>query len=390
MTSALTTHLSGYARPTALDGALHSFWQGELSAANLDATARGLRHRAWSEQSGLSYVAVNDCGYADGMLDLACTLGAIPGRFGGPGVPVTLERYFQMARGRNREGGAEVRPLDRADWFDTAGTYSVPELVPGQTFRLAWDKAVAETREAVAAGYRPKPVLIGPVTFLALSKLEGGDALSLLPVLLPGYCELLARLGEAGAEWVEISEPVLSCRADESILGALEVCWAELSELHGPKLMLAVPFGEAGRTLPRLMALPIDGYHVDVTSAAEDLPWLLDRFPKGKVLSLGIVDGRQIWRSDLDGLRDRTEPFRRSRFPEELWIGSSCSLACAPFSMVDEETPGSVRRSWLSGPMEKIAEILAVASGFKPLDACAASRSALESRSSALEQRRSA
>ncbi|HEY1123052.1 MAG TPA: 5-methyltetrahydropteroyltriglutamate--homocysteine S-methyltransferase, partial [Haloferula sp.] len=216
-----TTHVSGYPRIGAkreLKQALEAFWSGKLDAAGLDDLAKELRLRHWQEQAGLSFVTTNDFSLYDGMLDLACTFGAIPERFGPAESPMTLERYFRMARGRSRQGGApDVVPLELTKWFDTNYHYLVPELQPEQSFRFAWDKAVRETKEAIAAGFKAKPVVIGPVTFLALSKMEGGDSLSLIARLVPAYRELLQALAEAGAEWAEISEPILASRRDEAV-----------------------------------------------------------------------------------------------------------------------------------------------------------------------------
>ncbi len=384
MNASLTTHVSGYPRIGAkreLKQALEAFWQGRLDAAALDATARDLRLRHWREQADLSFVATNDFSLYDGMLDLACTFGAVPERFGRADAPVTLERYFRMARGRSREGGApDVAPLELTKWFDTNYHYLVPELGAGQEFRLAWDKAVEETKEAVAAGFRPKPVLIGPVTFLALSKAEGVEPLSLLPRLLPAYGDLLAALADAGAEWVEITEPILACRRDEKTLAALEEAWTAFRAGKSPKLLLAVPFGRLGEALPRVAGLPCDGFHVDATRAAADLPWLTRHFPQDKVLSLGIVDGRNIWRADIEVLRALVDSYRKSRPAERLWLGTSCSLQHVPHSLEHESGLDAGLRSWLAFAREKLAELRAIAAEEAPVDLSASARAALAAR----------
>jgi len=386
MNPSLTTHVSGYPRigvKRELKQALENFWQGRLDAAGLDDIAKELRLRHWKEQAdaGLSFVAVNDFSLYDGMLDLACSFGAIPERFGPAASPVTLERYFRMARGRSREGGApDAVPLELTKWFDTNYHYLVPELTEGQSFHFSWDKAVKETREAVAAGFRPKPVLIGPVTFLALSKMNGGDALPLIGRLVPAYRDLLEALAEAGAEWVEISEPILACRKDEEVLAALEEAWDGLRPAGALKLLLAVPFGRIGEALPRVCALGFDGLHVDATRAAADLPWLLANFPQDRVLSLGVIDGRGIWRTDIEVLRALVASYRGKRAPEHLWLGTSCSLQHVPHSLEAETGLDPALRSWLSFAKEKLGELAAVASGKAIPDASAAARAALATR----------
>ncbi|MEK7952632.1 5-methyltetrahydropteroyltriglutamate--homocysteine S-methyltransferase [Luteolibacter soli] len=375
-----TTHVSGYPRIGAkreLKQALEAFWGGKLDAAGLDDLAKELRLRHWQEQAGLSFVTTNDFSLYDGMLDLACTFGAIPERFGPAESPMTLERYFRMARGRSRQGSApDVVPLELTKWFDTNYHYLVPELQPEQSFRFAWDKAVRETKEAIAAGFTPKPVVIGPVTFLALSKMEGGDPLSLISRLVPVYRELLQALAEAGAEWVEISEPILASRRDEAVLSALEEAWDELRPAAPLKLLLAVPFGRLGDALPRVCALGFDGLHVDATRAAADLPWLHANFPKDRALSLGLIDGRSIWRADIEVLRALADSFRE----KQLWLGTSCSLQHVPHHLDAETSLDSGLRSWLSFAREKVGELIAVAAENAKPDANAAARAALASR----------
>jgi len=386
MNASLTTHISGYPRIGAkreLKQALENFWQAKLDATGLDEAGRTLRLRHWQEQAdaGLSFVATNDFSLYDQVLDLACTFGVIPERFGPAASPVTLERYFRMARGRNREDGLpDVVPLELTKWFDTNYHYLVPELSAGQAFHFTWDKAVKETKEATAAGFRAKPVIVGPVTFLALSKLEDGDPLSLISRLVPAYRDLLQGLAEAGAEWVEISEPILALRRDETILTALEEALACIRPAKELKLLLAVPFGKLGDALPRISALAIDGLHIDATRASADLPWLHANFPQDRVLSLGIIDGRSIWRTDIEVLRALVSSYREKRNEDKLWLGSSCSLQHVPHHLDAETAMDPSLRSWLSFAREKLDELHALASGGVKVDACAAARAALASR----------
>ncbi|WP_193210507.1 5-methyltetrahydropteroyltriglutamate--homocysteine S-methyltransferase [Luteolibacter marinus] len=388
MNASLTTHLSGYPRIGAkreLKRALEDFWHGRLDAAGLDRISKDLRLRHWQEQAdaGLTFVAVNDFSHYDGMLDLACCLGAIPARFGPAASPLTLERYFRMARGRSRDGGApDVAPLELTKWFDTNYHYLVPELGAGQTFQFSWDKAARETREAVAAGFRPKPVVIGPATFLALSKTDSGDPLSLISHLVPAYRDLLQSLADAGAEWVEISEPILACRRDEALLSALEIAWQGIRPASPLKLLLAIPFGRPGEALARICSLGADGLHVDVTRASADLPWLHANYPQDRVLSLGIVDGRGIWRCDLEALRSLVATFRKARGDRQLWLGSSCSLQHVPHTLEAETSLDPALRSWLSFAREKAGELSAIAREQPDHDANAAARAALTGRRS--------
>ncbi|MBB5352724.1 5-methyltetrahydropteroyltriglutamate--homocysteine methyltransferase [Haloferula luteola] len=378
----LTTHVSGYPRigeDRELKKALEAFWRGQHGAAELDRVATELRHRHWQEQAELDFVAVNDFSLYDSMLDLACVLGVVPERFGPSGVPLTLERYFRMARGRSRVGGApDVPALEMTKWFDTNYHYLVPELEKDTEFQRGWDKPIRETREAIAAGFRAKPVMVGPLTFLALSKRrDGGDPLEALGRLLPVYRELLRDLRRAGAEWVEVSEPILAERQDGVLLGALKTCWSE-ALTDGPKILLAVPFGGLGPARSILATSAVDGVHVDVTRAGAEVDALRKEWPRHKVLSLGVIDGRQIWRADLDALRNRVAGFRDRG--NHLWIGSSCSLLHVPHSVDREKTLDPELRSWMAFAREKVAEIGAVAAAERPVDACTAAAEAARRR----------
>ena len=385
----LTTHVGGYpriGRKRELKKALEAFWAGRLDAASLDETARSLRHLHWQEQSnaGLDFVAVNDFSLYDNMLDLACVLGVVPERFGDPNEPVTLDRYFRLARGRGRQDGRpDVAPLELTKWFDTNYHYLVPELTAGQAFRFAWDKPVRELREALAAGYRPKVVLIGPVTFLALSKSESGDPLDLLENLLPAYRALLEALTAAGAKWVEISEPILATRKDERLISSLERAWSAvdgLPSVSGLKLLLSIAYGPLGTALGRIAALPVDGLHLDAIRGQGDLPWLLKHWPADRILSLGVIDGRSIWRANPEVWRALVQTFRDHRPADSLWLGSSCSLLHTPHDLTEETALDPALRSWLAFSKEKLAELVTVAAGEAPVDALAIARAALISR----------
>jgi 5-methyltetrahydropteroyltriglutamate--homocysteine methyltransferase len=391
MNSNLTTHIAGYpriGRKRELKQALEAFWAGRLAASDLEETARGLRLRHWAEQkaAGLDFVAVNDFSYYDNLLDLACVFGGTPERFGKSGDPVTLDRYFRMARGRGRQDGRpDVAALELTKWFDTNYHYLVPELAADQEFHLTWDKPVAELKEALAAGHRPKVVLTGPVTFLALSKSIDGKSrpLDLLEKLLPVYRELLIALKKEGAEWIEISEPVFAARRDEAVLAAAERVWNEtdgLPSVAGLKYIFSIPFGSPGEALPRLASLPVQVFHVDAVRGHADLPWLQKHFPADRILSLGVIDGRSIWRTNLESSRAVIESFRNSRPAAALWLGSSCSLLHLPHTTADETSLDPQLRSWLTFAQEKLGELVALASGVEPTDALAAARSALSSR----------
>src|SRR5690606_29001583 len=285
-----------------LKRALEAFWRGDATATQLQEQARDLRHRHWQLQhaAGADVVPCGDFSLYDHVLDTAFLLDAIPQRYRALADADPLQGYFAMARGVQKDG-VDLPALEMTKWFDTNYHYLVPELEATQAFRLRGDKPVAEFLEATAAGVRARPVLLGPVSFLLLSKtVDGSERLALLPQLLPAYAELLAKLGAAGADWVQIDEPCLAQDQDARAHAAWRQAYAALARANGPKLLLATSFGASGENLPLVATLPVDGLHVDLVRAPAQLDAVLDVLPEAWLLSLGLVDGRNIWRTDLD------------------------------------------------------------------------------------------
>src|SRR5579859_7310358 len=345
-----------------LKRAVESFWSGRLPAAELSAATASLRARHWRIQrdAGLELVPVNDFSLYDRMLDTSVLVGAVPARYGWTGGAVDLETYFAMARG-SQQRGRDVTALEMTKWFDTNYHYLVPELEPDQTFALSATKPVDEFLEAKALGIPAKPVLIGPVTFLLLAKspTPGFAPLALLDRLLPVYAEVLRQLAAAGAGWVQLDEPclVLDRSADERAAfrrayGALAAAVPEL------KLLVATYFAGLDDNLETALALPVAGLHVDLARAPEQLAPLIAAWPAGRVLSLGAIDGRNIWRADLERLLPALERARDYVGPDHLWIAPSCSLLHVPLDLDLEHTLDAELRSWLAFATQKVGEVV--------------------------------
>src|SRR3569833_2990160 len=229
------------------------------------------------------------------MLDTIAMLGAVPPRFGHKDGQVGLDLYFAMARGRQ-----DAPAMEMTKWFDTNYHYIVPELTADTAFALATNKAVHEIKEAKFLGITTRPVLIWPVTFLKLAKMrDGSDRWARLPKILPIYRQVLGALGEAGAEWVQIDEPVLVSDLDDAARDAFNDAYCELT--GGPKILLATYFGAAGDNTQTLVALPVAGVHLDLVRAPEQLEAVARALPKERILSLGLVSGRNIWKTGLPG-----------------------------------------------------------------------------------------
>src|SRR3989440_621142 len=300
-----------------LKRATEGYWSGKVSRANLLSTGATLRAAHWRLQrdAGLDLIPSNDYSYYDRVLDTCAMVGAGPARYGESGGPVDLDTYFARARGV-QAGGRDVTAMEMTKWFDTNYHYIVPEFDRGQTFRLASPKPVDEFQEAKALGFHTKPVLIGPVTFLSLGKSRAAafDRLELLDALLAVYGEVLARLAAAGATWVQLDEPSLALDRTPQELARYGRAYRFLAE-RAPqlKLLVATYFAGLEDSLATARELPVAGLHVDLVRAPGQLDQLLTAWPKGRVLSLGVIDGRNVWRADLAAALGLLERARRRR-----------------------------------------------------------------------------
>ena len=342
-----------------LKTATEAFWKGEIDQAALEKTAAELRVRHWTRQkdAGIAKIPSNDFSFYDQVLDMTVTLGAVPERFGAVTGEVSLATYFEMAR-----GAAGVPAMEMTKWFDTNYHFIVPELTSDQSFRLASSKAVREYEEARALGIETRPVLIGPITWLALAKAKGGvfDTLSLLPKVLPVYAELLGKLATVGADWVQIDEPILVTDLSEASRAAFATAYADLAKA-GPKLLVTSYFGALGPNLDVAAKLPVAGLHVDLVRAPDQLAALLDALPDGKVLSLGVIDGRNIWRANLEASLAPVARAAARLGSERVEVAPSCSLLHTPYDL-DLETGLDVElKGWLAFAHQKLDEIAAVA-----------------------------
>ncbi|MDR7068620.1 5-methyltetrahydropteroyltriglutamate--homocysteine methyltransferase [Pseudoxanthomonas japonensis] len=342
-----------------LKAALESYWRGDTTAADLQATARDLRHRHWQLQrdAGADVVPCNDFALYDHVLDTAFLFDAIPEAYRTLADSDPLAGYFALARGVQRDG-TDLRALEMTKWFDTNYHYLVPELHADQDFRLRGDKPVAEFLEARAAGHAARPVLLGPVSFLLLAKtVDGSDRLALLDRLLPVYADLLSKLHDTGADWVQIDEPCLVLDLDDAARDAYVRAYAALAKGTRPLLLLATYFGRLGDNLPLACALPVDGLHVDLVRGKEQLDEVLRQLPKGRVLSAGLVDGRNIWRTNLDNALILAKYAQGHVGDRALWLSPSCSLLHVPVDLAGEKALPVDLKSWLAFARQKIEEL---------------------------------
>jgi 5-methyltetrahydropteroyltriglutamate--homocysteine methyltransferase len=331
-----------------LKRATESYWSGSIDAGELEGVAKGLRADMLRDLAGrgLDVVPGNTFSYYDQVLDTIALVDAVPERFRELGLS-PLDTYFAMARGSD-----QVAPLELTKWFDTNYHYLVPELDESTRFRLVADKPLAELAEAQELGVPTRPVLIGPLTFLLLAKPseragEGFAPLDLLDRLLDVYADLLGRLAEAGAEWVQMDEPAYVADRTADELAALRRTYDRLAALQQrPKLLVASYFGELGPALPLLAATSIDGIALDLVTAP-------DQHLEGKTVFAGVVDGRNVWRTDLAAALERCRALTG-----DVVVSTSCSLLHVPYDL-DAETdldPGV--RDRLSFARQKVDEVV--------------------------------
>ena len=360
-----TIHNLGFPRIGArreLKFALESYWKGESSRDELKALGAGLRARNWTSQQGLDLVPVGDFTFYDQVLDTSFTLGNLPERVQGFHGDA-LDNYFRVARGRSAQSAEHngccggVAAGEMTKWFDTNYHYIVPEFTAATEFKLDASRLLEQLAEASVQGVKAKPVIIGPVTYLAIGKAkDGSDKLALLARLLPAYAELLDQLAAQGVEWVQIDEPILVTELDADWQHAFNTTYHHLKSAR-VKILLATYFGQLLDNKHLAANLPVAGLHVDaVNGSRDDVRQLLGLLPAHKVLSIGIVSGRNIWKTDLAEVLDWIEPLAE-RLGDRLWIAPSCSLLHVPVDLAQEHKLDAEVRSWLAFALQKLDEL---------------------------------
>ena len=350
-----------------LKKALESFWKGEMNESALKDVAKELRKNHWTIQhrAGIKHIPSNDFSYYDQVLDTIAMVGAIPERYKFSGEKVDLTTYFAMARGiQNNKNIPDAPAMEMTKFFDTNYHYIVPELNADQKFDLKSDKIFEEFKEAKLQGLHTRPVLLGPVSFLLLSKMKGEakSTLSLLDNLLPVYERVLKQLAALGADWVQIDEPCLVLDLNDEARAAYTKAYNTLSavapELH---IMLATYFGDLRENLDTAVNLPVAGLHIDLVRSPEQLDQVLAKLPAKKSLSLGVVNGRNIWRADLDVALKLVDKATAKLGAEWVQVAASCSLQYSPVDLDGEDKLDAELKSWLAFAKQKLSEIAIIA-----------------------------
>jgi len=390
----VTTHNLGFPRIGAkreLKFALEAYWKGQSSLDALQQVGKQLRKTHWAAQAHLDVVPVGDFSFYDQVLDMSFTLGNLPARVqdfhGDP-----LDNYFRVARGRSAasaEAHAQccggVAAGEMTKWFDTNYHYIVPEFTAGTRFKLDASRLLAQLAEAQVQQVKAKPVIIGPVTYLAIGKAkDDSDRLALLPQLLTVYTELLETLAAQGVEWVQVDEPVLVTELTPEWQHAFNLAYQQLKSSR-VKLLVATYFGQLADNQYLAANLPVAGLHVDAINARSEIVPLINLLPAHKVLSIGVINGRNIWKTDLNATLDWLEPIAE-RLGERLWLAPSCSLLHVPVDLESEQALDVEIKSWLAFAKQKLEELQVLATALN--DGREAVKVALAVNQVAIEARR--
>lgn len=357
-TMTILNHTLGFPRvglKRELKKAQESYWAGNSTQEELLNVGRELRARHWQQQqqAGVDLVPVGDFAWYDHVLTTSLLLGNVPERHQNADGSIDLDTLFRIGRGR-APTGKPAAAAEMTKWFNTNYHYMVPEFQQGQQFKLGWTQLLDEVDEALALGHKIKPVLLGPVTYLWLGKVKGEqfDRLSLLKDILPVYQQVLGELAKRGIEWVQIDEPALVLELPQEWLDAYQPAYQALQ--GQVKLLLTTYFDSIGHNLDTIRALPVQGLHVDVVAGQDDIAELNAKLPQEWLLSLGVINGRNVWRADLSHWFERLQPLVNSR---QLWLGSSCSLLHSPIDLSEETRLDAEVKSWFAFALQKCAEL---------------------------------
>ncbi|WDE04620.1 5-methyltetrahydropteroyltriglutamate--homocysteine S-methyltransferase [Thalassomonas viridans] len=335
---------------------LERYWRGESTPETLLTECREIRKTNWQTQldEGIEYLPVGDFAHYDHVLNTSLLLGIVPERFKGSSEENELDLEFRIARGQ-APSGCQCAASDMTKWFNTNYHYIVPELSADLDIKVNAGRLLAQIAEARQLSDKVKPVLLGPVSYLYLSVVKDVEKLSLLPKLLKGYQEVLNQLAASGVSWLQIDEPVLGLELEESWQQAFNTSYGQL-EKGGLKLLLTTYFASVDHHLELIRALPFDGIHLDTIAEQTDVTRFIDALPSSWVISLGVVNGRNVWKTDLVSVYQTLLPLYR-RLGERLWLAPSCSLLHSPVDLAQELKLDEELSSWLAFARQKCAEL---------------------------------
>ena len=337
-----------------LKKALEQFWKGEIQEQDLHNVAKNLRKQNWQTQksAGVDLISSNDFSFYDQVLDAICLLGAVPKRYKWDGQEVNLTTYFAMARG-SQTADLDVPALEMTKWFDTNYHYLVPELSAEQTFKLSSNKPFEEYEEAKQAGFDTKPIILGPLTFLLLAKgIDGFNTINLLDKILPIYKQIVEKFSQLGAEWIQIDEPILVKDLDSNVVSKIKDTLNQIKSAAGNcKILLATYFEDLNEDVKnQVFESNVDVVHLDLVRGSKNKEYVKN---SNKKLSLGLVDGRNVWKTNLQEKIN----FIKNNISNDVIIASSCPLLHSPYDLeLEQKVPVEIKR-WLSFAKQKLLEL---------------------------------
>lgn len=379
--SFIKTHNLGYPRigeQRELKKATEAYWKNKLPLEELLTIGQTLRSTNWTKQqnAGIDLIPVNDFSYYDQMLDMSCLLGNVPPRFQWQGNQCDVDTMFTIARGTQtglspvedekdcQTGKVSTFASEMTKWFDSNYHFIVPEFRADTKFALSSTKVFEEFEEAKALGLNAKPVLIGPVTYLSLGKVQNSknpdfNPFTLLDQLIDVYEKIIRKLAAAGAQWIQLDEPIVSLDLNDQQREALVIAYGRLAKIkEEAKLLVTTYFGGLHDNLDAYLALPVDALHFDFVRGPEDIDAVVENFPKDKILSVGIVEGRNIWKNNYEASLSVLEKAKNAVGADRLWIAPSCSLIHSPVTLENEPKLDAELKSWLAFADQKLTEIV--------------------------------
>lgn len=357
----ICTHILGFPRIGSnreLKKAVESYWKSEISQNQLEDIGKKIREANWKIQydSKMDFITVGDFSWYDNILDTSALFGVIPKRFKEENQKINLDTIFCMARGQapNTQNAAAC---EMTKWFNTNYHYIVPEFMKGQEFKLSTNTLFEQVEHAISLGYRVKPILVGPLTYLWLGKVKGNDfnKLEILKNLLPVYNEIFYQLKLRNIKWLQLDEPILALELPDEWKEAYLDAYKKL-DFNNINILLTTYFGSVQDNLDIINKLPIQGLHVDLCSAPEQIESIINIFSNKKILSVGVINGRNIWKSDIYKITSNLKHLK-NLFKDNLWIGSSCSLLHSPVDLDNEKNLDNEIKNWLSFAKQKTFEI---------------------------------
>ena len=344
------------------------YWSGKITAEELISTGKNIRKENWALQfnAGIDLIPSNDFSFYDQVLDLSLTFGVIPEQYNAFAKENSvLDLYFAMARGAQKEG-QDVVAMEMTKWFDTNYHYIVPEFSKNQEFELFSEKIIDEYKEAKTAGYQTKPVIIGPVSYLLLGKekQEGFHRIDLINKLLPVYFDILQKLQEEKVEYVQFDEPFLALNLTDIERAALVHVYTKINEkFPNIKIILANYFDCFGENLTTALSLPVHTFHLDLVRCSLQLDDILESnlLAKTTSLSLGVIDGRNIWKNDFKKSLALIQKATDALGTDRVFIAPSCSLIHSPCDLdleTNDETLTPEIKQWLAFAKQKVDEVV--------------------------------